>query len=119
MTIPEFLDRLNDDAPIAFADTMAVIADNYAYQPTEFSNGLGDDTVLNAAGSNEGSCKIFAFAKLQHLSQSQTLQLFGDYYRKDVLENPNGNDHQNIRNFIKYGWDGIHFSGDALSLKAE
>lgn len=117
MTIEEFLNRLNSNDTIAFNDTMAVIADNYNYQPTEFSNGLEDDAVINAAGTNEGSCKIFAFAQLQQLDQAQTLQLFGDYYRKDVLENPNGNDHQNIRNFIKHGWDGIRFNGTALSAK--
>jgi len=33
------------------------------------------------------------------------------------LKNPTGNDHQNIRNFIKSGWNGISFEGDALTKK--
>ena len=118
MTLQDFLQRIENNATgIQFADTMQVIADNYIYQPTEFSNGLSDDKVINAAGSNEGSCKIFAFAQLNRLTPEQTLQLFGDYYRKDVLENPQGSDHQNIRNFIRDGWDGITFTGTALTEK--
>ena len=60
---------------------------------------------------------LFAFAQKQQLSEAQTLACFGDYYRKDVLENPQGEDHQNIRQFMKSGWFGIAFSGDALAAK--
>jgi hypothetical protein len=34
-----------------------------------------------------------------------------------VLKHPEGTDHQNIRNFIKTGWNGIEFSGSALVRK--
>jgi hypothetical protein len=44
----------------------------------------------------------------------ETLALFGKYYRKDVMENPNGDDHPNIRNFILDGWAAIRFQGEAL-----
>ncbi len=63
------------------------------------------------------SCRIFAFAKIHNLSAEQTLALFGDYYRKDVLGNPDGTDHQNIRNFMRDGWAGIQFDGEALQAK--
>ena len=44
-------------------------------------------------------------------------KLWGQYYR-DVLANPNMSDHQNIRNFFKYGWEGVDFSnGIALTKK--
>ncbi|MFX3889306.1 HopJ type III effector protein, partial [Streptococcus suis] len=33
------------------------------------------------------------------------------------LENPDNDDHQNIRNFIRFGWAGVKFSGQALSAK--
>ncbi len=114
MTLNTFLQRLND-APetIAFTDTMAIIEALYDFTPTEFKNG----ELPNAAGQNNGSCKLFSFAKLQGLSQQQTLACFGDYHRKDVLENPQGSDHQNIRNFMKTGWEGISFQGDALAPK--
>ena len=56
-------------------------------------------------------------AKQINLSQEQTLTLFGEFYREDVLKNPDGTDHQNIRNFIEFGWDGISFDGEALKKK--
>jgi hypothetical protein len=34
-----------------------------------------------------------------------------------VLENLEGDDHQNIRNFMKYGWEGIQFKNEALQEK--
>ena len=71
----------------------------------------------NAAGENSGSCKLFAFAQLQNLSEAETLACFGAYYYEEVLENPEGTNHQNIRNFMITGWDGIHFEGEALVLK--
>jgi len=114
MQLNIFLDKLNSNADaISFADTMAAIEANYEFTPAAFKNG---DTE-NAADTNNGSCKIFAFGLLNKLSESQTLACFGDYYRKDVLENPTGDDHQNIRNFMKSGWAGIQFSSEALSPK--
>ncbi len=115
MELNSFLQRLND-APdsVAFSGTMAVIDALYDFTPTSFKNG----SLLNEAGQNNGSCKLFSFAKLNGLSQQQTLACFGDYYRKDVLSNPDGTDHQNIRNFMKTGWDGIRFEGEALTKKS-
>lgn len=112
MTVNDFLTQIKANTPVNFSDTMAVISENYAYQPTAFRNGL----LENAAGQNEGSCKIFAFARLHGLTEVQTLQLFGDYYRIDVLENPNATDHQNIRQFMQHGWSGISFENEALQL---
>lgn len=116
MMVNDFLQRVKSGQPVEFQETIAVIAEYYDYQPTEFSNGL-QQTVVNEAGRNEGSCKIFAFAKLHQLTVEQTLALFGDYYRQDVLGNPAGNDHQNIRNFMRDGWDGIVFEGEVLQAK--
>ena len=115
MTIDEFKQQLlADENAISFNDVMNLIATNYDYTPTAFHNGLGNDSLLNEAGTNEGSCKLFSFALKQGFDKQQTLACFGDYYRQDVLRNPDGSDHQNIRNFIKYGWEGIRFEGDAL-----
>ena len=104
---------LNQPELIEFADVMALIDSYYDFTPTAFQNG---DT-NNEAGANNGSCKLFALAHLQGLSEAETLALFGQYYRDDVLKKPNGDDHQNIRNFMQYGWQGIHFSGEALTTK--
>lgn len=114
MTLDTFLHQLTStpDA-IEFTDTMAVIEALYDFTPVAFRNGQ----LENAAGQNSGSCKLFAFARLQGLSQQQTLACFGAYYRKDVLENPQGADHGNIRNFMRYGWEGIAYEGDALRAK--
>ncbi len=117
MTLSTFLQQLKNNENISFEQTISIITENYLYTPTEFSNGLANDKLVNPAGSNEGSCKIFAFAQINQLSPQQTLNLFGDFYRKDVLNNQAGNNHQNIRNFMQYGWEGIHFSNPALVAK--
>ncbi len=95
---------------VSFAEVISYIDENYSFTPTRFTNGK----TVNEANQNNGSCKIFSFAKLLDLTQEQTLNLFGDYYKKDVLQNPEGTDHQNIRNFMVSGWGGIAFEGDAL-----
>ena len=111
MNVCEFIYKLKSDVKsISFQETIAVIDENYSFTPTAFSNG----NQLNKAGENNGSCKIFAFAKLNRLDQMQTLSCFGSYYYQDVLQNPEGIDHQNIRNFMEFGWDGIRFDNEAL-----
>ncbi len=114
MEIDTFLSKIKEGERVAFTDTMHLIDEHYHYQPVAFTNGPGGDRIANPAGSNEGSCKIFAFAKLQGLTEAGTLALFGDYYWHDVLENPDGDSHANIRTFIRYGWKEIRFSGEAL-----
>lgn len=114
MSVTALLDQIRQHpADVQFASVMAVIADHYDYTPCAFRNG---DTV-NAAGQNEGSCKLFAFARLHGLDAAQTLACFGDYYRVDVLQHPHGSDHANIRNFMVRGWDGIAFDGEPLHAK--
>jgi len=114
MTPISFLEQLEENPKsITFQDTINVIEKNYDFEPTAFKNG----NQQNNAGENNGSCKIFSFAKLQNLSKEATLACFGSYYFDDVLKNPDGNDHQNIRNFMQFGWDGIHFEGEALIEK--
>lgn len=112
MQLEDFLKKLADTPEqIAFADTIATIDTHYDFSPTEFRNG----DAVNEAGKNSGSCKIFHFAQLNGLNEQQTLHCFGDYYRQDVLQNPDGTDHQNIRNFMRLGWSGISFAGTPLS----
>jgi len=114
MNTVSFLKRLEENPKsITFQDAINVIEENYDFEPTAFKNG----NQYNEVGENNGSCKIFSFAKLQNLSEQATLACFGSYYFDDVLKNPDGNDHQNIRNFMQFGWDGIHFEGEALIEK--
>jgi len=98
---------------IRFNDVITYIDENYDFTPTKFANGK----IVNEANQNNGSCKIFSFAQLNHLSEEKTLRLFGEFYREDVLKHPDATDHQNIRNFMVSGWNGIRFEGDPLKKK--
>lgn len=114
MTIQAFLEKLKQTPEaITFAETIATIESNYKFTPTAFQNG----NQHNGAGENSGSCKLFAFAKIQKLTQVETLACFGAYYFEEVLGDLEGTNHQNIRNFMQSGWNGIQFEGEALTLK--
>lgn len=114
MQLQDFLTQLSSSPEtIEFEDTMTVIDENYSFSPTAFSNGSCD----NDAGQNNGSCKILAFGRLNDLSVEQTLACFGKFYREDVVANPNGQDHQNIRQFIKSGWSGVLYAEQPLTPK--
>ena len=103
---------------VAFEQVQEVIEAHYDYTPTRFTNGSGDDMVVNEAGTNEGSCKIFAFAKLHNLNDEQTLACFGHFFRDHVLSNPEGDDHANIRTFMRHTLADVKFDGEALKPKA-
>jgi putative hopPmaJ type III effector len=51
------------------------------------------------------------------INQENTLYLLGNFYRKDVLGDLQGTNHQNIRNFMKTGWEGIKFHRESLIEK--
>jgi len=114
MTQEELLNTINNNSnDIEFDDVIDTINRYYSYTPTRFVNGIGNDIVINEAGVNEGSCKIFAYARIVGLTKQQTLACFAQYYR-DVLSDPGGDNHANIRCFNRHGWKGIHFDSDAL-----
>ena len=96
---------------IQFKLVMDAVEELYDVREVNFS--VGD--VVSEPGQNMGSAKILSFATYSKLEKGTTLQLFGDYYRKDVLENPDGTDHANIRAFIKGGWDCVKFP-DGLAV---
>lgn len=101
-----------ESGTLKFADIIAYIDANYNYTPINFTNG----EVVNPAGTNEGSAKVFSFAKLHGLNQLDTLKLFGEHYQS-VLDTPDGTDHANIRNFIHYGWSALGLPNNALSKR--
>jgi hypothetical protein len=98
---------------VEFAEVMAVIEANYTHTPSAFTNGA----LENSAEQNQGSAKLLAFAQLQGLSEAETLACFGTYYRNDVLGNPEGSDHGNIRNFMVSGWAGVKLPEGVLTAK--
>ncbi|WP_062053702.1 HopJ type III effector protein [Aquimarina longa] len=114
MNILSFLKKLRTNPEeVSFQDTMNSIDANYEFTPSAFTNGNQN----NEEGQNSGSCKLFYFAKLQGFTEEETLHCFGEYYREDVLQHPEAEDHQNIRNFIKTGWQGISFEKQVLLEK--
>jgi hypothetical protein len=98
---------------INFTAVLEFIEKDYQHQPTAFKNGV----VYNEATQNQGSAKVFAFAQLHQLSAADTLNLFAEHYQS-VLADPEGTNHQNIRQFMVHGWSGIKFEGQALLKKA-
>lgn len=117
MNVNDFIKKLSTTpSAIEFNDAMTAISENYHYTPSRFCNGqINSTAITNEAGVNEGSCKLFAFAKLNNFTVNQTLACFGAYYRDDVLGKPEGSDHLNIRSFMLNGWDGVTF--DAMPLQ--
>lgn len=114
MTLDAFIRQLKCTPDrIAFDQTISLIDSLYDFIPTAFRNG----TQHNDAGENTGSCKILAFAQLNGLSKAETLACFGHYYRDDVLGDPIGSGHANIREFMRHGWPGVHFAAFPLQPK--
>lgn len=114
MTIEEFKQKLKTEPEtLKFSDTMSVIQTHYNFTPTAFKNGA----LQNNSAENLGSCKLLAFAKAQDFNKEETLACFGQFYFEDVLKNPNLDRHQNIRNFMNTGFEGLSFDGDPLKTK--
>jgi hypothetical protein len=108
-TIPDECEIFNanvemDADELKFEDVMDIIDKHYEIGLIEFKNG----DIVNKQGENEGSAKLLSYAALSELDKDTTLKLWGQYYR-EVLADPKGDSHQNIRNFMKYGWDGTFF----------
>ena len=98
---------------LMFEEVIEIIDNNYEDGLIEFKNG----DIVNGPGENVGSAKLLSYAALSDMDKETTLKLWGQYYR-DVKANPDGDDHQNIRNFMRYGWEGVPFeNGIALTKK--
>lgn len=100
------------DKSLTFKEVIEFIETYYQHQPTAFKNG----EAYNEATQNQGSAKVFAFAQLNGLNRENTLHLFAEHYQS-VLNHPDGTDHQNIRQFMQYGWPGVIFEGQVLEEK--
>lgn len=111
-TWPSLLDDLRAQR-VEFSIVIAWINQHYDYLPQIFSNG----GVSNAAGQNEGACRVFAFAQLVGLSEQDTLLCFAEHYTS-VIATPHAGDHANIRAFSISGWQGVKFEKPALTKKS-
>ena len=111
MTIDELVRALDSASPdFVFADVMSAIDGAFSSTPCAFDNGVQK----NSASENQGSCKVFAFARQAGLDEEQTLRLFAEHYRS-VLDDPQGSAHGNIRAFMQSGWDGVTLHGNPLT----
>ena len=98
---------------LMFQEFIDMCDEQYEDGLIEFKNG----DIVNKPNENHGSAKVLSYAALADFDKETTLKLWGQYYR-DVKATPDGDDHQNIRNFMKYGWDGVDFyAGIALTKK--
>ena len=114
MTLEAFKNKLqNSPKEIDFKETIAAIESTYNFSASAFKNG----DLQSSETENLGSCKVFSFALKQNFTKEETLASFAQYYFIDVLENPNATDHQNIRNFIKTGFEGLIFEKETLTEK--
>lgn len=111
-----YREKLNSNT-VEFSETLALVEKWYDLTPSAFTNGLDKNKAENAQGTNEGSLKVFALGRLNGFTPEQTLACFGEHYR-DVLNTPDGDDHQNIRQFMIHSWPGIRFVSAPLLLKA-
>lgn len=112
MTPAQLIEKLNQSS-VEFNDVMAVIDTHYKFTPTRFVNG----EQINDENTNNGSCKVFSFGQLNKLSEQATLNAFGKFYTEEVLQDPEGESHGNIRNFMKSGWSGVSFDQFPLTAK--
>lgn len=113
MTLKEILAAVYESPEtLEFQSVLSAIDSEFEFTPTAFSNGK----IINSAMQNQGSCKVLSFANKSGLSQPHTLALFAEHYR-NVLADPGGNDHQNIRQFMATGWKGVSFEKVALVKK--
>ena len=73
---PEKLIQALQKGSVNFTQIIECIDDYYDFTSTQFQNGVQS----NSAGSNNGSCKILAFAQLQGLSEAATLNALGAWF---------------------------------------
>lgn len=111
MMIQQLLEQL-DSKTVQFKDILAYIEEHYTYTASAFQNGAQ----YNAAHENQGSARVLSFARLEGLPKEDTLKLFAEHYEA-VLDTPDGVDHQNIRQFMQHGWEGVKFENPILTKK--
>jgi len=113
MTLQELMAALyQHPETLMFSEVIAAIDSEFDFTPSAFTNG----SLHNQETENQGSCKILCFAHKANLSEGHTLALFAEHYR-DVIADPNGTTHQNIRQFMTRGWMGVSFAKKPLKKK--
>lgn len=94
-----------------FGNTIQAIDSILETEPVDFVNG----EVPNTSGENLWSLKVLAFGKMMWFHTQEVLSMFWEYYR-EVIDNPDGNSHQNIRALQKTGIECVDISENPFSL---
>ncbi len=79
-------------------ETLSLIRSIYDIPPTGFVVG----NQINMSDENQGSLAILSFARACRLPDEEVLPMFGEAY-EEVLGNPDGEDHSNIRALMDLG----------------
>ena len=77
MTVLELIHQVKQAEVLMFSEVLSTIDASYNFTPTKFKNG----SVINEANTNNGSCKVFSFAKLHNLNSSETL-----FYLENIIK---------------------------------
>ena len=84
MTVAELVQKIKTQAEnIQFSEIIETVDANYNFTPTAFKNG----ETMNEANQNNGSCKVFSFAKNQrNLLKPSQLKLISSYYKLFIIK---------------------------------
>jgi hypothetical protein len=97
---------------IDFKEFLVMFDRFFTIIPTSFSN----NGLVNKIAENEGSLKVFASAKYCNATDEEALSWFKEHYQS-VLDDPDGDSHQNIRHFQKGGLENISFDINIIPIK--
>ena len=115
MNTKEYLEQLRSGVKMNFSDFTNLIDQEYEFLNVAFTN----NDLVNSKEENQGSAKVFCFALMHSLSESDTLRCFGEHYQSVIDEPENHNSHLNIRRFVSNGWKGILINQSTLKPKKE
>jgi hypothetical protein len=91
--IRTFIERLRTTPEtIQFAEVIALIDSHYSHTPTAFINGAA----TNQASENQGSAKVFSFARLHDLNEIETLHCFALKPLINFVKHFGGNFHRSL-----------------------
>lgn len=92
------------NSDVQMDDVIAVCDREFEYTDSSFSVGA----VENKVGTNVKSSKILSFAYLTKMDTETALKCYGEVYR-EVLVDPDGDSHGNIRALMKGGTECVKF----------
>ena len=68
----------NTPEELVFSNVITYIDEHYEFTPTKFTNG----NTVNEANQNNGSCKVFSFAKITNFLQKRRFYYLASFTEK-------------------------------------